>query len=62
MDTGRQHIALRCKNLCFLIFNFAYCSWRTNAKGDQRNGRDGRGRGMGQGGKGKGKEEFRDLY
>ena len=35
------------------FFNFAYCSWRTNEKGDKRNGRDGRGRGMGQGGKGK---------
>ena len=31
-----------------------------NAKGDKRNGRDGRGRGMRRR-EGKGKEEFRDL-
>ena len=60
-DTGRQQIprlriASRGKHLCFLILtgfmallsiNFAYCSWRTNEKGDKRNGRDGRGKGKG---------------
>jgi len=39
--------------MALIFFNFAYCSWRTNGKGDKRNGRDGRGRGVGQGGKGK---------
>ena len=75
-DTGRQqiprlHIASRGKHLCFLKFitgfmallsiNFAYCSWRTNEKGDKRKWKDSRGRGMGQGGKGKGKDEGEEL-
>ena len=39
--------------MALIFFNFAYCFWRINGKGDKRNGRDGRGRGVGQGGKGK---------
>jgi len=43
--------------MALISFNFAYCSWRTNAKGDKRNGRmvedwDGTGReGKGKGGR-----------
>jgi len=47
--------------MAFISFNFAYCSWRTNAKGDKSYGRDGRGCGMGQGGKGKERRKGRDC-
>jgi len=45
-------------------FNFAYCSCRTNEKGDKRNGKDSKGRGMDREGRGRERRKGRnsDLY
>jgi len=47
--------------MALLSINFAYCSWRTNEKGDKRNGRDGRGLGWGREGREREMRKVRDC-
>ena len=48
--------------MALLSINFAYCSWKTNEKGDKRNGRDDRGLGWGREERERRKGRDCDLY